>query len=228
MMSPGQRRNIIQASHKIAKLEKNRRNLDVQWRAAARAGDMARINALSALSDELKHELFKILASRRHGLYKNAIREEVAARKLRSKFRKYASPLLRSFREKGLAKERARALANFKQFQRDPRGRTPSPKKRSPKNASRPATPRGPKPRSPATLTREARMGIVGGFKHAIASPNNTRITWRRSPSGRISILKTLENMRLNITNAQRNALLALPENKAREALRKLSRGNVI
>lgn len=223
-MSPTRRRHIISTLHKIDKLEKNQKNIAQQW-GDLTAGDPRR-NALANRFHNINAELWN-LQQRRGGTYKQAIREELAARQLRSQFRRRASPLLRAFREKGLAKERARALANFAQFRQNPRGTHASPTRHSPKKRSPKTSPSGPKPRSPETVAREATLGIMGGFKHASASPNNTRITWSRTPSGRVSIHKTLANLNLKLTNAQRNSVLTLPENQAMNMLRKLSRANV-
>jgi len=222
-MSPTRRRNIISTLHKIDKLEKNQKNIAQQWRDLT-DGDPRR-NALANRFHNINAELWN-LQQRRGGTYKQAIREELAARQLRSQFRRRASPLLRAFREKGLAKERARALANFAQFRQNPRTYA-SPTRHSPKKRSPKSSPNGPKARSPATLAREAALGIMGGFKHTSASPNNTRITWSRTPSGRVSIRKTLSNLNVALTNTQRNVLLSLPENQAMNMLRKLSRANV-
>lgn len=221
-MSPTRRRNIISTLHKIEKLEKNQKNIAQQWRALA--NNDPRRNELANRFRVINAEIWGA-PQRRGGTYKQAIREELAARQLRSQFRRRASPLLRAFREKGLEKEKARALANFAQFQLDPRGGpTSPPRRKSPPKTSPQKTAQL---RSPATLAREAALGIMGGFKHSTASPNNSRITWSRTPSGRISIHKTLANLNLKLTNAQRNAILTLPENQAVNILRKLSRLNV-
>jgi len=222
-MSPTRRRNIISTLHKIDKLVKNQKNIAQQWRDLA--NNDPRRNALTNRFGVINAELWD-LQQRRGGTYKQAIREELTARQLRSQFRRRAGPLLRAFREKGLEKEKARALANFAQFSQNPLVRA-SPIRHSPKKSSPKTSPKGPKPRSPATLAREAALGIMGGFKHSTASPNNSRITWSRTPSGRISIHKTLANLNLKLTNAQRNAILTLPENQAVNILRKLSRVNV-
>ena len=221
-MSPTRRRHIISTLHKIDKLEKNQKNIAQQWRTLT--DDDPLRNALTERFDTINAELWD-LRRRRGGTYKQAIREELAARQLRSQFRRRASPLLRAFREKGLEKEKARALANFAQFQMNPRGGSPSPPRR--KSPPKTSPQKVAQLRSPATLAREAALGIMGGFKHSTASPINSRITWSRTPSGRISIHKTLANLNLKLTNAQRNAILTLPENQAVNILRKLSRLNL-
>lgn len=81
----------------------------------------------------------------------------------------------------------------------------------------------GPAPRSPATLARQANLRIMGGVRRAAAT-NNTRITWSRNSNGKINRFKTLENINLTLTNAQRNALAKMSENQAMNTIRKLAR----
>lgn len=126
---------------------------------------------------------------------------------------------------KGLEAEKKRASANFalwsapSAFRESPvRSRSPRRKTPSPPRA------RGPSPRSPATLAREAALGIAGGARRPPAAANNTRITWSRNANGKISIHKTLKNIKLQLTNAQRNALEQMPENQAMNYIRNLAR----
>ena len=83
---------------------------------------------------------------------------------------------------------------------------------------------RGPSPRSPATLARQANLGIMGGAGRVPGAANNTRVTWSRNANGTINRFKTLENINLRLTQAQRNALLEMSENKAMNTIRQLAR----
>jgi hypothetical protein len=64
----------------------------------------------------------------------------------------------------------------------------------------------------------------MGGARHAPGAANNTRITWSRNANGKINRFKTLENINLHLTQAQRNALLEMSENKAMNTIRQLAR----
>jgi len=83
---------------------------------------------------------------------------------------------------------------------------------------------RGPSPRSPATLARQANLGIMGGAQHSPNGANNTRVTWTRRANGTINRHKTIENLRMKLTNAQRNALEQMSENKAMNTIRQMAR----
>ena len=127
--------------------------------------------------------------------------------------------------KRGLEAEKKRASANFESwsapnaFRASP-VRMPSPRRKTPS----PPRARGPSPRSPATRAREAALGIAGGRRRSPGAANNTRITWRRNANGKINRFKTLENINLHLTNAQRNALLEMSENKAMNVIRQLAR----
>jgi hypothetical protein len=83
---------------------------------------------------------------------------------------------------------------------------------------------RGPTPRSPATLAREANIGVMGGARRSSGPTNNTRVTWARRANGTINRFKTLTNLNLTLTKAQRNTLSEMSENKAMNTIRQLSR----
>ena len=82
----------------------------------------------------------------------------------------------------------------------------------------------GPSTRSPATLARQANLGIMGGRRRSPGAANNTRITWSRNANGKINRFKTLENINMHLTQAQRNALLEMSENQAMNTIRQLAR----
>ena len=90
--------------------------------------------------------------------------------------------------------------------------------------AARPGRGQGPSPRSPRTLARQTNLGIMGGRRRSPGAANNKRITWSRNANGKINRFKTLTNLNLSLTNAQRNALLEMSENKAVNYLRNLAR----
>jgi hypothetical protein len=90
--------------------------------------------------------------------------------------------------------------------------------------AARPGRGQGPSPRSPRTLARQTNLGIMGGRRRSPGAANNTRITWSRNANGKINRFKTLENINMRLTTAQRNALLEMSENKAMNYLRNLAR----
>ena len=90
--------------------------------------------------------------------------------------------------------------------------------------AARPGRGQGPAPRSPATLARQANLGIMGGRRRSPGAANNTRITWSRNANGKISIHKTLRNLNLHLTQAERNALNKMTENQVKNYIRNLAR----
>ena len=55
---------------------------------------------------------------------------------------------------------------------------------------------------------------------------NNTRVTWSRNANGKISIHKTLRNMNMKLTEAQRNALNKMSETNAIAYIRNLARAH--
>jgi hypothetical protein len=84
---------------------------------------------------------------------------------------------------------------------------------------------KGPSPRSPATLARQANLGIMGGARRSpVRAANNTRITWSRNANGKISIHKTLRNLNLSISPVMKNILANMPENQAMNYIRNLAR----
>jgi hypothetical protein len=82
----------------------------------------------------------------------------------------------------------------------------------------------GPSPRSPATLARQANLGIMGGARRSPGAANNTRVTWRRNANGKINRFKTLENIYIKLSQAERNALRNMSENQAMNTIRQLAR----
>lgn len=90
--------------------------------------------------------------------------------------------------------------------------------------AAKPGRGQGPSPRSPRTLARQAELGIMGGAGRSPGAANNTRVTWARRANGTIDRFKTLRNLNLSLTNAQRNALSAMSENQAMNTIRQLAR----
>jgi hypothetical protein len=81
-------------------------------------------------------------------------------------------------------------------------------------------------PRSPATIARETALGITGGNRRPPGTANNTRVTWSRNANGKISIHKTIRNLNLSLSNAERRALGKMSENKAMNYIRSLARRN--
>ena len=137
---------------------------------------------------------------------------------------KFAGPLIARAQDKtwlrGHEAEMERARANFRNFEKgvfhqkinligeSHRKKTPSPPKRvsPPRRASPPPE-------------NNAHRRV-----HGIAPANNTRITWTRNANGKISIHKTLTNLNLGLTNAQRMVLESMPQNQAINAIRQMAR----
>jgi hypothetical protein len=90
--------------------------------------------------------------------------------------------------------------------------------------AAKPGRGQGPSPRSPATLARQANLGIMGGARRSPGAANNTRVTWSRNANGKISIHKTLKNLNMKLTQAERNALNNMTENQAINVIRQMAR----
>lgn len=126
--------------------------------------------------------------------------------------------------ERGLREEMARAAANFAEFSSPSKFRQVSPVRSPKRKTPSPQRARGLSPRSPATLAREADLGIMGGARRPRAPANNTRVTWSRNAHGKIIIHKTLEALGLKLTNAQLNALNRMSQNQAINAIRQLAR----
>lgn len=79
-------------------------------------------------------------------------------------------------------------------------------------------------PRSPATIARQRTLGITGGNRRLPGAANNTRITWSRNANGKINIHKTIRNLNLSLSNAERNALEKMSENQALNYIRAMAR----
>jgi len=82
----------------------------------------------------------------------------------------------------------------------------------------------GPSPRSPATLARQANLRIMGGARRSPGAVNNTRITWSRNANGKIRIHKTLANIGISLSRAERNAISNMSENQVKNYIRNLAR----
>jgi hypothetical protein len=120
---------------------------------------------------------------------------------------------------KGLEAELERARANFRNFEKgvfhqksnligeSHRKKTPSPPKR--------VTPRRASP--PPANNAHRRV-------HGIGPANNARITWSRNANGKINRFKTLENINMRLSQAERNALNKMTENQAMNTIRQLAR----
>jgi hypothetical protein len=89
--------------------------------------------------------------------------------------------------------------------------------------AAMPGRGQGPAPRSPATLARQSNLGIMGGAGRHRGPANNTRITWSRNANGKINRLKTLENIYVKLSQAERNALNNMTENQGMNYIRMLA-----
>jgi len=87
-----------------------------------------------------------------------------------------------------------------------------------------PKPPTGLTPRSPVTIAREMALGMAGGARRPPGTANNTRVTWSRNANGKISIHKTIRNLNLSLSNAERRALEKMSENKAMNYIRNLAR----
>ena len=83
---------------------------------------------------------------------------------------------------------------------------------------------KGPAPRSQAILARQANLGIMGGARRSPGAANNTRVTWSRNANGKISIHKTLRNLNMKLSQAERNSLNKMTENQAINYIRNLAR----
>jgi hypothetical protein len=122
---------------------------------------------------------------------------------------------------RGLEAEKARARANYNNFTKkrtspttnhiaaSHRKKTPSP--------PRQRTPR----RTPSPPANNAHRRV-----HGIGPVNNTRITWARRANGKINRFRTLTNLSLILSNAERNALRNMSENNAKNYIRNLARGH--
>jgi hypothetical protein len=64
----------------------------------------------------------------------------------------------------------------------------------------------------------------MGGARRSPGAANNTRITWRRNANGKINRFKTLENINMKLSQAERNALRNMSENQAINYIRNLAR----
>ena len=160
---------------------------------------------------------------------RRALREEVASRRITSLLRPFTARISNIAHESGLKAARNAGLAHYYEnwgseenpvwagARKSPNRRTSPNRQRSPRNT-------GLRPRSPATLAREQNLGIAGGFRHRVASPNASKITWSRNANGKISIYKTMNNLNLGLTNAQRRAIGKMSEEAAMRELQRLAR----
>ena len=156
---------------------------------------------------------------RKLGLMNNEMHHQVRRNIISNLMKKYGIVAL--IRDKmwlrGLEAEKARALANFSNFQKGShqninhigeshRKKTPSPTRQR----------RTPSPVRPANNAHRR--------VHGIGPVNNTRVTWSRNANGKINRFKTLSNLSLTLTNAQKNTLSNMSENQAMNTIRQLAR----
>ena len=225
-----QKRALLAAQNNVEKAEKEWVNAQKAWRNS--------INWMGGEGDETEAAWRKVEATR--SKFTNArarltrLEEKTGVNGLTvnySLFKRNAllSRLLRHPRvqqkmwARGLEREKKRALANFALWS-SPSAFKASPVRSPTRKTPSPPRARGPSPRSPATLAREAALGIMGGARRPRAPANNTRVTWARRANGTINRFKTLENINLKLTNAQRNALEQMSENQAKNTIRQLAR----
>lgn len=118
---------------------------------------------------------------------------------------------------RGLEAEKARARANFNEFSQ---GRINKTNHIAASHARKtPSPPRRRRTPSPARPANNAHRRI-----HGIGPVNSARVTWSRNSNGKIKRFKTLSNLGMTLTNAQRNALAAMSENQAMNTIRQLAR----
>ena len=97
-------------------------------------------------------------------------------------------------------------------------------KRHQAKHASQPS--RGFTLRPRETMHREMQLRIGIGAGRMRGPANNMRVTWSRNANGKISIHKTLRNMNMKLTEAQRNALNKMSETNAIAYIRNLARAH--
>ena len=119
--------------------------------------------------------------------FRNAVRQEAMSRRITSALQPFAKRISNIAYTKGLEREQARARANYNEFVKNLRAKTPNSPKRT-RQSPRRAVNSGLHPRSPGTLAREAELRIAGGAK----SPNRFSVhrgrTWMRTPKGKIIV----------------------------------------
>ena len=220
--NPQQREIVIRGVAKMSKLRKNAEVIGRRWSSLPAenvAGRAELVRKLEKIDMEVQKIREKILEQPPNRYY-NVIRREVASRRLRRAARQRATRPSGFIHARGLAREKERAMKNFEEFTKNFRKLSPV---KSPYIKS-PSPVRTKSPKSPNRLKADRiRLGIAGQPK-APGSLMNNRITWVRTPSGRVSITRTIENLNLKLTNAQKNRILTLPENRAKEVLRGLAR----
>lgn len=121
---------------------------------------------------------------------------------------------------KGLEAEMERARANFRNFEKGVFHQ----KSNLIGESHRKKTPSPPKRVSPPRRTSPPPANNAHRRVHGIGPANNARITWSRNANGKISIHKTLTNLNLGLTNAQRMVLESMPQNQAINAIRQMAR----
>ena len=120
---------------------------------------------------------------------------------------------------RGLEAEKKRALANFNEFSKG-RMRPTTNHIGASHRKKPPSPPRRRTPiRVPSPPANNAHRRV-----HGIGPVNTTRITWSRNANGKINRFKTLENINLRLTQAERNALNKMTENQAMNTIRQLAR----
>jgi len=119
---------------------------------------------------------------------------------------------------RGHEKEMERARANFRNFEKGVFHKKTNLIGES--HRKKPSPPR----RQSTRRTSPARTNNAHRRKHGVGPANNTRITWSRNANGKVSIHKTLANLNLGLTNAQRMVLESMPTDQAINAIRQLAR----
>ena len=120
---------------------------------------------------------------------------------------------------RGLEAEKKRALANFNEFSKGQFNTTTNHIGAS-RRKKTPSPPRRRTPiRVPSPPANNAHRRV-----HGIGPVNTTRITWSRNANGKINRFKTLENISLQLTPSQKNAIMEMSENQAMNTIRQLAR----
>jgi predicted flap endonuclease-1-like 5' DNA nuclease len=177
------------------------------------------VAAMSRKWLEVADELARV--ERKLGLTDNDMHHEVRINIISNLMKKYR--VVDLIREKmwrrGLEAEKKRALANFNEFSKGQFNtttnhiaasharKTPSPpRQRTPRRTS-----------SPPANNAHRRI-------HGIGPANNTRVTWSRNANGKINRFRTLANLKVTLTNAQKDTLSNMSENQAMHTIRQLAR----
>ena len=177
------------------------------------------VAAMSRKWLEVADEVARV--ERKLGLTDNDMHHQVRRNIISNLMKKYR--VVDLIREKmwrrGLEAEKARARANFNEFSKGQFNTTTNHIGAS-RLKKTPSPPRRHTPhRTPAPAANNAHRRV-----HGIGPANNTRITWRRNANGKINRFKTLENINMKLSQAERNALRNMSENQAVNYIRNLAR----